>query len=226
MTPADPRADEATGETDLVAAADLLLRLRRRGITDQRLAGAIEAVPRRLFVPAAWQAFATIETSIPIDCGQTLAAPEIVGRMTAALDLLPSHRVLQVGVGSGYQTAILAGLCRHVYGVERYRSLIEAARQRLTTLGIANVTLVHGDGFIGLPTDAPFDRIVVTAAVTELPPAIRDQIGPGGAAVIAIGPQEDEQRLVKIERGADGLNETEVAKVRFVPLVPGKAAVL
>lgn len=218
--------DPALVEADRVGVADLLLRLRRKGITDQRLASAIEAVPRRLFVPAGAQAFAYADSALPIECGQTIGAPEIVGRMTSALDVQPFHRVLEIGTGSGYQAAILAGLAKHVYSVERYRTLADAATQRLRTLGIANVTIGHGDGTIGLPGEAPFDRIMVTAAAEAFPPAHRDQLAANGVAIIPIGPADGVQRLMRIVRNADGLTEEAIAEVRFVPLLPGKAAVL
>ena len=212
-------------EADRVALANLLLRLRRMGISDQRTAAAIEAVPRRLFVPPHSQAVAYEESALPIDCGQTISAPSLVGRMTAALGARPDDRVLEIGTGSGYQTAILAALCRHVYTIDRYRGLVEAAEARFRTLGIANISASFGDGMIGLPAEAPFDRILVSAAAETVPPALRDQLALGGTMVIPVGHPQAVQRLLKIdrERPSGDLVETEIAKVRFVPLLPGRA---
>ena len=145
--------------------------------------------------------------------------------MTAALDAGPRDRVLEVGTGTGYQTAVLAGLCRRVYTIERFRTLTEAAESRLKTLRIDNVTTLVGDGTKGWPEQAPFDRIIVTAAAEKAPPALLAQLGDGGVMVAPVGPQDGVQRLVRIERHGDTLTTTEVAgSVRFVPLIPGKAA--
>ena len=219
------RTPIATDDARRVRIAELILRLRKAGITDRRIVGAIEAVPRDVFVPAEARADAYAERALPIDCGQTISAPVVVGLMTAALDAGPRDRVLEVGTGTGYQTAVLAGLCRRVYTIERFRTLTEAAESRLKTLRIDNVTTLVGDGTKGWPEQAPFDRIIVTAAAEKAPPALLAQLGDGGVMVAPVGPQDGVQRLVRIERHGDTLTTTEVAgSVRFVPLIPGKAA--
>src|SRR5262245_48514735 len=159
-----------------VRIADLILRLRRTGITDQHILGAIESVPRDVFVPAESRADAYAERALPIDCGQTISAPVIVGMMTAALDLGDRDRVLEIGTGTGYQSAILAKLCRRVYTIDRFRTLISAAESRFHTLRISNITALVGDGTKGWPEQAPFDRIIVTAAAEMVPDAILKQV--------------------------------------------------
>jgi protein-L-isoaspartate(D-aspartate) O-methyltransferase len=217
----DARAEEERR----IRIADLILRLRRAGITDRRIVAAIEAVPRDVFVPAEARADAYAERALPIDCGQTISAPVIVGTMTAALDVAPRDRVLEIGTGTGYQTAILAKLCRRVYTIERFRTLTEAAESRFKTLRLANVTTLVGDGTRGWSEQAPFDRIVVTAAAEAVPEALVEQLGVGGVMVVPVGPQEGVQKLVRIERHEAGIETVELAGgVRFVPLIPGKAA--
>jgi protein-L-isoaspartate(D-aspartate) O-methyltransferase len=206
-----------------VRIADLLLRLRRMGITDQRVVAAIESVPRDLFVPAENRTDAYSERALPIDCGQTISAPVIVGMMTAALDLTDRDRVLEVGTGSGYQTAILARLARRVYTIERFRTLLAAAESRFRTLRLTNVTTLQGDGMKGWPEQAPFDKIVVTAAGETVPEALLKQVRIGGIIVIPVGPQDGVQKLLRIVRTESGYEQTELADVRFVPLIPGKA---
>jgi len=144
--------------------ADLILRLRQAGITDQKIVSAIESVPRDTFVPAEYRADSYSERALPIDCGQTISAPVVVGMMTAALDLSDRDRVLEIGTGSGYQTAILSKLVRRVYSIDRFRTLVAAAESRFETLRLSNVTTMVEDGALGWPTQAPFDRIIITAA--------------------------------------------------------------
>ncbi|HMN87741.1 MAG TPA: protein-L-isoaspartate(D-aspartate) O-methyltransferase [Bauldia sp.] len=219
------RTPIATDDARRVRIEELILRLRKAGITDRRIVGAIEAVPRDVFVPAEARADAYAERALPIDCGQTISAPVVVGLMTAALDAGPRDRVLEVGTGTGYQTAVLAGLCRRVYTIERFRTLTEAAESRLKTLRIDNVTTLVGDGTKGWPEQAPFDRIIVTAAAEKAPPALLAQLGDGGVMVAPVGPQDGVQRLVRIERPGDTPTTTELAgSGRFVPPIPGKAA--
>jgi protein-L-isoaspartate(D-aspartate) O-methyltransferase len=144
--------------------------------------------------------------------------------MTEQLQVGPQHRVLEVGTGSGYQAAILSRLAREVVSVERYRTLAETARQRLRTLGYANVTIIVGDGFAGAPEQAPFDRIIVTAAAENIPPALVEQLGANGKIVLPLGPRNGTQHIVKLNRTAGGALEREnLIAVRFVPLLPGQA---
>ncbi len=203
--------------------AEMLLRLRRAGITDRRVVTAIESVPRDLFVPAEMRANAYAERALPIDCGQTISAPGIVGTMTAALDVDENDRVLEIGTGTGYQTAILARLARRVYTIERFRTLTAAAESRFRTLRLANITTLVGDGIKGWPEQAPFDRILVTASDETVPQALLRQVRLGGVLIMPVGPSDGVQRLIRFERGEDGFDERVLADVRFVPLIPGKA---
>ncbi len=207
-----------------VRIADLILRLRRAGVTDQRVVSAIEATPREMFVPAESHAAAYAERALPIDCGQTISAPVIVGMMTQALDIHERDRVLEVGTGSGYQSAILARLARRVYTIDRFRTLVHAAESRFRTLRLSNITTLVGDGMKGWPEQAPFDRIIVTAAAEEIPDALRKQVRVGGVIVIPVGPLDGVQKLMRLERTEGGFDEKVLADVRFVPLIPGKAA--
>ena len=218
--------DEDDADIDLkrIRIADLILRLRRAGVTDQRVVKAIESVPREMFVPPDGQDEAYAERALPIDCGQTISAPVIVGLMTAALDVQERDRILEVGTGTGYQTAILARLCRRVYTIDRFRTLVEAAESRFRTLRLSNVTTMVGDGMLGWPEQAPFDRIVVTAAGETVPEALKKQVRLGGVIVIPVGPLDGIQKLMRLERTETDFDEKILADVRFVPLIPGKAA--
>lgn len=217
--PRDPDEDDHR-----VRIADLILRLRKAGITDPRVVRAIESVPRQMFVPSDVKEASYAERALPIDCGQTISAPVIVGIMTNALEISDSDRVLEVGTGSGYQTAILAKLARRVYTVERFRTLAAAAESRFKTLRLGNIRTLVGDGMLGWPEEAPFDKIVVTAAGAEVPEALLRQVRAGGAIVMPVGPLDGVQRLIRMQRTADGFDERELANVRFVPLIPGIAA--
>ena len=216
---------DAEHDPKRVRIADLILRLRRAGVSDPRVVSAIESVPRELFVSADAQDEAYAERPLPIECGQTISAPVIVGIMTNALDVGERDRVLEIGTGSGYQAAVLSRLCRRVYTIERFRTLTEAAEQRFRTLRLANVTTLTGDGMKGWPEQAPFDRIIVTAAGEAVPEALKEQVKVGGVIVMPVGPQDGIQKLMRLERMEDGgFNEKMLADVRFVPLIPGRAA--
>ncbi len=206
--------------------AELILRLRRAGIMEQKVLAAMEAVPRDLFVAPEGRREAYAERALPIDCGQTISAPVIVGMMTAALDLDPRDRVLEIGTGSGYQTAVLSKLCRRVYTIDRFRTLVAAAESRFKTLRLGNITTMVGDGTKGWPDAAPFDKIIVTAAGEEIPQTLLDQVKVGGIIVAPVGPQDGVQRLKRLKRTEAGFDETVLADVRFVPLIPGTAAKL
>jgi protein-L-isoaspartate(D-aspartate) O-methyltransferase len=216
-----PEADEDDRRTRI---AGLILRLRRAGITDQRVLSAIESVPRDLFVPAESRDDAYAERALPIECGQTISAPVIVGMMTSALGVGPKDRVLEIGTGTGYQTAVLALLAARVFTIERFRTLVAAAESRFRTLRLTNITTLVGDGTGGWPEQAPFDRIIVTAAAESVPDALLRQLRNGGTLVVPVGPQDGVQKLLRIEKKANGeLEETALSDVRFVPLIPGKA---
>ena len=218
------RKPDENPEERRIEIANLLLRLRRNGITDQKVLAAIESVPRDVFVPADSQDNAYSERALPIDCGQTISAPVIVGLMTAALDIGDRDRILEIGTGSGYQTAVLSKLARRVYTIDRFRTLVQAAESRFRTLRISNVTTLVGDGMKGWPEQAPFDKVIVTAAGDRVPDALLKQVRLGGIIVAPVGPHDGIQKLVKMTRTPEGFDETTLADVRFVPLIPGKAA--
>lgn len=200
----------------------LIMQLRRRGIRDADVLRAIERIPRELFVDDAFSEHAYQDIALPIECGQTISQPFVVATMTEKLDLKPTHKVLEIGTGSGYQAAILSQLCRRVYSVERWRELQKAAEARLARLKIANVTTIIGDGWLGWPPQAPFDRIIVTAAALDAPAALLDQLREGGRMIIPLGETRDTQSLVQIDKTPEGLVETPLLPVRFVPLVHGR----
>jgi protein-L-isoaspartate(D-aspartate) O-methyltransferase len=190
----------------------LIMQLRRRGIRDTRVLRAIERVPRELFVDPAFADHAYQDIALPIDCGQTISQPYVVAFMTEKLDLDESHKVLEIGTGSGYQAAVLSHLCGHVFTVERWRELQKAS----------NVTTIIGDGWIGWPPQAPYDRIIVTAAAPEPPRALIDQLKPGGRMIIPLGSTRDTQSLVEIDKTDTGITKKPLLPVRFVPLLHGR----
>ena len=181
-----------------VERMEFQLALRRRGISDQAVLRAMDEVPREHFVVPEFIDSAYADRALPIACGQTISQPYVVAYMTERLEVEPQHRVLEVGTGSGYQAAILARLAREVVSIERYRTLADTARERLKTLGYANVTILVGDGFGGAPERAPFDRIMVTAAAEEVPGALVEQLGEGGKMVLPLGPRSGTQHIVKL----------------------------
>jgi protein-L-isoaspartate(D-aspartate) O-methyltransferase len=200
-----------------------LLTLRRRGIADQAVLRAMDEVPRERFVSREMAGNAYADHAMPIDCGQTISQPYVVAYMTEQLGVLPHHRVLEVGTGSGYQAAVLSRLAREVLSIERYRTLAEQARGRLRDLGYDNVEVIVGDGLAGVPDRAPFDRILVTAAAEDVPQTLVDQLGEGGVMVLPVGPHNGPQYIVKLTRTAADLTRESLIGVRFVPLLPGQA---
>jgi len=200
----------------------LLDTLRQQGIKDERLMMAIESVPRERFIDEAFEHKAYDNTALPIGSGQTISQPYIVARMTELLRLQPTSRVLEIGTGSGYQTAILAHLVQHVCSVERIKKLQWQAKRRLKQLDLHNVSTRHGDGWQGWPARGPFDAIIVTAAPPEIPSALMAQLDEGGIMVLPVG--EDTQDLTTVRRqGGEFMVET-VEAVRFVPLIRGELA--
>jgi protein-L-isoaspartate(D-aspartate) O-methyltransferase len=201
-------------------AGTLTAVLRDCGITDDKVLDAIERVPRHLFVPPTFQEHAYDNTALPIGHGQTVSQPQIVAMMTAALDLNHRCKVLELGTGSGYQTAVLARLCRRVFTMERHPELLTGAEALFKTLRVHNVTTLAGDGYLGWPDQAPFDRIIVTAAAEdEVPPALIEQLTPTGIMVIPVARSAIDQRLLRLVRQPDGVAVTDLGGVRFVPLV-------
>ncbi len=200
----------------------LLMQLRQQGIRDERLLQAIEAVPRERFIDEAFEHSAYENTALPIGFGQTISQPYIVARMTELLQLTPASRVLEIGTGSGYQTAILANLVRHVCSVERIKGLQWQAKRRLKQLDLHNVSTRHGDGWLGWASRGPFDAIIVTAAPPEIPPPLLEQLDVGGILVVPVG--EQAQTLKTVQRTSSGFTLETVEAVRFVPLVKGDLA--
>jgi protein-L-isoaspartate(D-aspartate) O-methyltransferase len=206
-----------------VERMEFQLLLRRRGISKKAVLRAMDEVPREHFVSAELGDSAYADQALPIACGQTISQPYVVAFMTEQLDVEPQHRVLEVGTGTGYQAAILSRLAREVVSIERYRTLADAARERLKTLGYGNVTILAGDGLFGAPEKAPFDRIMVTAAAEEVPEALVGQLVEGGKIVLPLGPRNGTQHIVKLTKTAGGLARQSLIAVRFVPLLPGQA---
>jgi len=201
----------------------LVMRLRQAGISDTGVLSAIERIPREAFVPPSFQDQAYEDCTLPIGQGQTLSQPQVVARMTQALKLDRRLKVLEVGTGSGYQAAILSRLCRRLYTIERYRALTEEAEERFRALRLHNITTRVGDGSLGWPEQAPFARIIVTAAAAGVPGMLVDQLADGGLMVVPVGRPGAEQVLLRLSRDGDALHEESLGGVRFVPLVAGAA---
>lgn len=209
----------------------LIMELRRQGIDDPRVLDAIERTPREVFVdePLAHAAFDN--TALPIACGQTISQPYVVAYMTQQLDVQATHRVLEIGCGSGYQAAVLSPLCRRVYTVERHKPLLKQAEARFRALKLENVATKHGDGFKGWPEQAPFDRIILSCAVAKVPESLIEQLKPGGILIAPVGPvpnsdvssraESFSQQLTKIIRTETGVKEEVLIPVLFVPMLSG-----
>ena len=210
-------------DTPETRMARLILALRSQGVTDPKVLGAIEKTPRDLFVPELFQDRSWEDSALPIACGQTISQPFIVGLMTQALRVEPRSRVLEIGTGSGYQTAVLSRLCRFVYSVERYRTLLGEAETRLKKLDVSNVFTRFGDGGEGWPEQAPFDRILVTAAAPGEPKSLLSQLKPNGILVAPVGkgPVQQLKRYIPDSKG--GFEVETLCEVRFVPLLDGVA---
>ncbi|GAB4072656.1 protein-L-isoaspartate(D-aspartate) O-methyltransferase [Ancylobacter sonchi] len=213
-------------EKEATARAALLLSLRQRGLRDRNILRAMEQVPRQLFIAPAFRHLAWSDQALPIECGQSISQPSLVARMTEALDPGPQHRVLEIGTGSGYQAAVLAHLAGRVITLERFRTLAAEARARLKALGLTNVDVVVEDGRYGYLAASPYDRIMITAAVREVPPALLAQLNHGGVLVAPLGDPDGTQILTRIVSTPEGLERRELGRVRFVPLLPGVAEIL
>lgn len=200
-----------------------LFALRSKGVTDARVLSAMERVDRGPFVKGLFAERAYEDMPLPIACGQTISQPSIVGLMTQALEVGPRDTVLEVGTGSGYQAAILAELARRVYSVDRHRRLVREAEELFRTLQITNITTITTDGSFGLPEQAPFDRIIVTAAAEDPPGPLLAQLKIGGIMVLPVGQSDAVQSLIRVRRLEKGFDYEELRPVRFVPLVEGLA---
>ena len=212
--------DEDSPET---RKARLVLSLRSQGVTEGKILDAIERTPRELFTPALFKERAWEDSALPIACGQTISQPFIVGLMTQALRLEPRSRVLEIGTGSGYQTTVLARIARLVYTVERYRTLLKEAEDRFKDLGLLNIVTRFGDGGEGWPEQAPFDRILVTAAAPAEPKTLLAQLKPSGVLVAPIGKGPIQSLRRYTGDGKGGFKAETLCDVRFVPLLEGTA---
>jgi protein-L-isoaspartate(D-aspartate) O-methyltransferase len=199
------------------------LNLRRRGISDQAVLRTMEEVPREAFVTTADRADAYRDSALGIACGQTISQPFVVAYMTEQLQLQNHHRVLEIGTGSGYQAAILSRLCKHVLTIERYRTLADSARKRLEKLGYDNIEVMFGDGFDIPPGGGDFDRIIVTAAMEQIPEILLQRLEEGGILIAPVGPHHGTQTLVRVVRSERGFEHKGLVDVRFVPALPGTA---
>jgi protein-L-isoaspartate(D-aspartate) O-methyltransferase len=199
------------------------LTLRRRGISDQAVLRAMEEVPREAFVQQADRTDAYRDSALGIACGQTISQPFVVAYMTEQLKVAKHHRVLEIGTGSGYQAAILSRLADHVLTIERFRTLADTARARLAALHCDNVEVMFGDGF-DVPAEAGhFDRIIVTAAMVQIPDSLLERLRPDGLLIAPVGPHHGVQTLVRVNKTADGYDRKDLVDVRFVPALPGIA---
>lgn len=211
------------GRRDRAGAAELVQVIASGGFTDERILAAIAAVPRRLFLAAPYQPGAYADRALPIECGQTMSAPSTTATLAAALEVTVDHKVLEVGCGSGYQAAVLGQLAQRVYTLDRYRTLVDLAEDRIALLKTGNVQPVHADGFDGHAKQAPYDRILVDGAVERIPPALMDQLADRGVLVAPVGGRAS-QTLVRVVRDGRLFHRTEIGEVRFIPLVEGLAS--
>jgi protein-L-isoaspartate(D-aspartate) O-methyltransferase len=214
MPPADPPPDPKLM---------FLFNLRKRGISDRNVLRAMEEVPRERFVEADSVAEAYRDAALPIACGQTISQPFVVAFMTEQLAVRPDHRVLEIGTGSGYQAAVLSRLCTAVVSVERFRTLAEGARRRLSDLGYANVEIEVADGLAVPERLGTFDRIIVTAAMREVPPGLIAALADDGILIGPVGGQNAAQVLVRLHKTPEGIERKDLLDVRFVPALPGLA---
>ena len=201
----------------------LVMDLRNGGVTDTRTLAALERIPREVFVEEAFQDQAYANQALPISCGQTISQPMVVGLMTQALEIGDRHKVLEVGTGSGYQAAILSRLARRTYTIERHRDLMMLAEKRFQALGLHNITTMVGDGYKGWPAQAPFDRILVTAAARIVPPELVAQLSDeGGIMVLPVGDVGGlNQEVIRVRKNGTQFESERLFPVRFVPLVQG-----
>ena len=207
--------------TDATRNMQFLYALRSKGVTDARVLNAMEQIDRGPFIRGLFASRAYEDMPLPIACGQTISQPSVVALMTQALDVSSRDKVLEVGTGSGYQAAILSKLARRVYTIDRHRRLVVEARQIFEDLALSNITAIIGDGSFGLPEQAPFDRIIVTAAAEDPPGPLLAQLKVGGIMVVPVGQSDTVQHLIRVRKTETGLEYDELRKVRFVPLLEG-----
>ena len=199
-----------------------ILSIRSKGVVDNNVLKALETVNREQFLKGLFAQRAYEDTPLPIECGQTISQPSIVGLMTQALKITNRDKILEIGTGSGYQTAILSKLARRIYSVERFKPLYEDAREIFRKLQLNNITSVWGDGSQGVVEQQPFDRIIVTAAAEDPPPTLLNQLKIGGIMVIPVGQSDEIQKLIRVERTEKNFKYEDLCDVRFVPLLEGR----
>lgn len=206
---------------DPESTMQFLFALRSRGVMDKRVLEAMERIDRGAFVKGLFAERAYEDMPLPIACGQTISQPSIVGLMTQALEVDPRHKVLEIGTGSGYQAAVLSQLARRVYTLDRHKRLVAEAQVVFDALGLNNITAIAGDGTRGLPEQAPFDRILITAAAEDPPGPLLAELKVGGIMVVPVGQSDAVQALIKVTRTESGFDYDELRQVRFVPLIEG-----
>ena len=199
-----------------------ILSIRSKGVVDNNVLKALETVNREQFLKGLFAQRAYEDTPLPIECGQTISQPSVVGLMTQALRITNRDKILEIGTGSGYQTAILSKLARRIYSVERFKPLYEQARAIFRKLQLNNITSVWGDGSQGVVEQQPFDRIIVTAAAEDPPPTLLNQLKIGGIMVIPVGQSDEIQKLIRVERTEKNFKYEDLCDVRFVPLLEGR----
>ncbi|MCK8483790.1 protein-L-isoaspartate(D-aspartate) O-methyltransferase [Aliiroseovarius sp. S2029] len=209
------------GISDAERKMQFLYTLRSKGVTNPRVLSAMEEIDRGPFVRGLFAERAYDDMPLPISCGQTISQPSVVGLMTQAAQINPRDKVLEVGTGSGYQAAILSRLARRVYTIDRHQKLVRAARELFEAMDLHNITTITGDGSRGLPDQAPFDRIIVTAAAEDPPGPLLAQLAIGGIMIVPVGQSDAVQSLIKVTRTEDGFEYEELLPVRFVPLLEG-----
>lgn len=199
-----------------------ILSIRSKGVVDNNVLKALETVNREQFLKGLFAQRAYEDTPLPIECGQTISQPSIVGLMTQALRITNRDKILEIGTGSGYQTAILSKLARRIYSVERFKPLYEEARAIFRKLQLNNITSLWGDGSQGVVEQQPFDRIIVTAAAEDPPPTLLNQLKIGGIMIIPVGQSDEIQKLIRVERTEKNFKYEDLCDVRFVPLLEGR----
>ena len=204
------------------ALIDLIIQLKQQGIKNFDVLKSIEKLPRKFFIDSEIHSKANMNIALPINCGQTISQPLVVAQMTQALELNKNLRVLEIGTGSGYQTAILSMLSRFVYTIERYKTLKEKSDMIFKKMELNNVFTKHGDGGLGWREQAPFERIIVTAAALEIPGKLIDQLDNNGLMVVPVGEENNNQTLFKIKKINNKIFSESIMSVRFVPLIEGK----
>ncbi|QFT59560.1 Protein-L-isoaspartate O-methyltransferase [Sulfitobacter sp. THAF37] len=207
--------------SDAERKMQFLYALRSKGVTDNRVLNAMEMVDRGPFIRGLFAQRAYEDMPLPIACGQTISQPSVVGLMTQALEVSPRDKVLEIGTGSGYQAAVLSKLARRVYTIDRHRRLVQEARTIFEQMDLNNITAITADGSFGLTEQAPFDRIIVTAAAEDPPSPLLAQLKEGGIMVLPVGQSDAVQHLIRVRKTAQGLEYDEMRAVRFVPLLEG-----